>query len=700
MKAIVLAGIAGVGLGIFSTYAVLAPAGSEGDGLVKPSAGKTQRGRSSVLIPRDVSGLSLEELEKRFHGAKSVVEQSALIVGLSQLSSEQLESHYRAFLEKSRSGLATFQSESFAMEILGVWTEMNPDRALALVEEVAEDRPTEARELRGRVLTILAQSDPQRAYNIFNSLPAAEAGGDVVRMFGYRLAEGAPELAKKLYLDRPELTMNDKANLLRGFSESDPDFVIDEIAKLANTADHAWFVRFAVTDALRSRPDRAREFLDSDAAMEMKKVALQVLAGQGFEDDPDGTLALIATQHGETRLAGYEAVLSRLMDLDPKKAVTTVFSAENLKDLSRLGGQLVTDGGPSGRQAIVDFFTNEKNPNRRKELGDGLAQSLYQVSLPALKDLTERFGNEAPGGLRVGLAEKLVAVDPQKALAEVLEIDQSDHSMKWQVTRFMATLAKQDTESVARHFNEMTASENKSDQLENIVGELARNDWESGAALLASLERPEVERDAFERYGSQLAGQDVDAALEWSETVPEAVKLDVLGRVLPELAKNEPDSALERAQQLLDSVPDEDFEDALKISQSIGRGWAESEPESAAQWAAALPESARPKQHLRSVLGTWARRDSKGMKDWVLSMQNSELRDVGIGSTYSQVAENNPAQGTAYLLQMSPGEARSGKLAHHYRNWIRRDEETARKDLARQTFSAEERAAIKEILED
>jgi hypothetical protein len=118
--------------------------------------------------------------------------------------------------------------------------------------------------------------------------------------------------------------------------------------------------------------------------------------------------------------------------------------------------------------------------------------------------------------------------------------------------------------------------------------------------------------------------------------------------------------------------------EASESSQLLLRRWAETDPASAARWAALLPDEVFSKRSLmEQVALAWLETDMAKAIDWIRALPSSETRDALTITVVYEASRTDPITSLDLASALPEGSGRDDLLVHTVSQWAAEDVETA-----------------------
>ena len=358
--------------------------------------------------------------------------------------------------------------------------------------------------------------------------------------------------------------------------------------------------------------------------------------------DPDAARGMI-----DTHLSGSiyrDAMLSAIDELeraeqDPYAELESIVAGSGMGSQFRRVGQLVS------RVA-------EEDPVAAAELIDGLPASLREYATQALVTV---WSQTDPEEAARWLVEKNVQVSGQGL---------NDLARRWGQSDFEA----------ANAFAETLTGRKRAVFLTGLVGATQRLSKEELLAWVSRYEGepayPHLMVSAVQRF----AQDDVGAAIELIETLPERMQLDSYRSIVPSLAFRNPEAAV----ALIDEIGNESVRDELVPM--VSSAWAQNDAESALDWALGLPPGPSRDRAIGSITSSLMNFGMDFEVDRAIELIETlpeQERLASYRSVVPSLAFRNPETAVALIDQIGNESVRDQLVPVVARRWAQNDAEAA-----------------------
>jgi hypothetical protein len=161
---------------------------------------------------------------------------------------------------------------------------------------------------------------------------------------------------------------------------------------------------------------------------------------------------------------------------------------------------------------------------------------------------------------------------------------------------------------------------------------------------------------------------------------------------LTSISRGWTETAPEAAAQFAAGLPAGPAQDSAALS--VVSQWAASTPAEAAGWAWTFPDGTLRENALHNVFGTWLETDSRSLESWLGNLPAGTSRDAAVGIFADLLANSSPATSVQWLQTIQDPQARSRQLQNVAGRWLALDPPAARAWLAQSPLTQEQQAAL------
>lgn len=442
--------------------------------------------------------------------------------------------------------------------------------------------------------------------------------------------------------------------------------------------------------------------------------ALYALAGRANERDLDrliGEATRIADRFD--RRAALQILYSRYAELDPHAALAHL-AALNLDIDTQVIGTLFQSWAKEDVNAAIAAANAMDNLSRRRAAGNAILQTFAQTDPGRLDEVAARLqGNFDTDHFHAQAIALSANHAPRLALEQALALPTQGarHRAVYQVARVwarndpggafahgltIADLRQRSAflESVVGHwvgddprsaldavrslpsagdrdrllhnaiyhlagldprqaFEVAASLEGRaSDQaLQQVVDRWMQSDPEAALAAADTIADPAHKRQVLAAAARQYAERDPQAAVLWASQLPEQTRSLVYTRMLNQLARSDPQQALEIALN-------DDSGQRQRLIGSVIRSTSQQRPELAASFVARLPAGELRRQAASQIASNWAAHDPDAALAWVETLDDGDYLHA-TGALGFQLAQRDPDRAVAYLERLRPAARES-----------------------------------------
>ena len=438
-----------------------------------------------------------------------------------------------------------------------------------------------------------------------------------------------------------------------------------------------------------------------------RKALLSAFVGAS-EIDPAGAFASLKTTPG-VGPSHYHEVFDNWAETDPLAAARAALTVENPSDRRsalKIVGQEWAERDP---QAVLDWLdtvqlSSYERESIRKSALAGISRRDPKAALEILAGVDQGTRNRIlPDTIRY-LADK----DPQAAIDWIRQAPDgyAKNKAMEEALGELAQKAPLETIEIADNYPEM-----RENALVNAFGTLARNDLPDAMERLKAYEGDPVYSNLLRNLASSYAREKPEEALAWALDLPSEHRSQVLGSVVSNMSRVDPELAIKNLDKLatdenrsyhdsavqniasnwarrdpfaaaawLQSLPDSNGK-TNGISQVVHQ-LAEVDPVSAAEFLQTLPESPNKIQSISQVADQWARVDPVSASEWIGGLPAGPNRDAAASTLVNRIQRHDPERAIAWAESISDENNRNSHLRNVYRDWLRTDNTAALQSLA------------------
>ncbi len=252
---------------------------------------------------------------------------------------------------------------------------------------------------------------------------------------------------------------------------------------------------------------------------------------------------------------------------------------------------------------------------------------LYEMGEDEMKDAAAQrlFDYWATGSPRKAAALAEAINDPQTRLI-LLNIA----ALRWAVS---------DLTGAAAWARNLPDDNVRTEIMTAVSSEAIRSDPFEALRLITELSSSTAQTNVILRAAAEWAYQNPGEVMRWADQIEDLkLRQQVIEQIAVASAEKNPASAAVIALEKLPAGGDQD-----RALVSIVQRWAQSDPIAASHWVSQFPNDALGHDAMENLVTLWADMDLNASGKWLLSLQPSELRNVGI-QTYARVLSRTDAE--------------------------------------------------------
>jgi len=313
--------------------------------------------------------------------------------------------------------------------------------------------------------------------------------------------------------------------------------------------------------------------------------------------------------------------------------------------------------------------------------------------------------NDARDMALQGVASAWAEQDPASALAwaKALPVGKEKTDA---INSVIETLSQQDPNSAADIALQFPSGQNRDDLIQGIADNWAQKDpagalaWAdknltgqafdttaeksllqmdqtdpaAAAAALAQLSDPKVINTIVPLLASDWAGQDIQAAMKWAQSLPAdnaAVRNSAFSNVLNLWTFNDPAGAATYIQQNLATDPS-----FSTLAAQVVNTWGRDDPQAAFTWAQSLPPGDGQNSAVLAAMTQLAKIDPQTAWNNVQRLADSNVGQAQV-NVIAVWAKQQPIQAAAALQSLTPGDNLNTATADVAKSWLSQDRTAA-----------------------
>lgn len=401
--------------------------------------------------------------------------------------------------------------------------------------------------------------------------------------------------------------------------------------------------------------------------------ALYALAGRSdvtaLEQLIEDALSLT---HNQNRRAAVHILLSRYTELAPMKALD-LLNQLPADEANRLIQVVYHHWARMDVNGALTAALNEPDRQRQQQAARAIFQAWQDEDPQVLEQIRRRFAGRVDfSHLQMELLATRATHSPRASIEEALQL--TDQNMRWQAVSRIATAWAQRSPLDAYEFamgidNQVL----REAALNSIISTWAQTP--QGAA--AAFDRITESGYSSQRQSiylttvlNQLAANDPEQALEMADQLPASIRQQAYQTILQSWARTDVRAAVAMFEQLPNSPMRQ------QIQYSLVYEYTRQHPEEALQWASQASGNNR-QQLLSMVLTQMAGNDPQLALNSALSVKDPIQSAQLLSAILGTVASNNPQLAADHISELPAGQFRQQALRTIASQWMGRDPDAA-----------------------
>ena len=532
---------------------------------------------------------------------------------LTDLGLSQELAQWLSLQQKSRQDLSASLLIARDRKLLDVWAETaaaaDPQKAFDLLQSLPFK---EQSGVVGPFFAALGRTDPETGLELALQLPAHLSQSSIVSLVDSWTSIAPPETVATIVAQIPPPRQRDALfAAFRAWGKTDPEAMVDWAESLGPHYGNLGFrTLYQVRDPTETldlaarHPDSAYWLILAYAASELSRNGAEAFAT--IDKLPDGYMRDATIRHFAVTLSQRNpaAALALVKTLKPgDRALFLKTSARKLGSFAPLEvAEMIQHEnlGPASLLSLMNGWAEKDAPQAANWARANLkASTLFK----ALDDIYSTWSGQSP-------AEAAASLDslPPGQRAPLLP-------------KTAAAYAEKDPQTALAWAAKLSPLERMRVTASIFEGWATRDAWAAAEALQKQPPDPALD-DAFPRVGRAFANIDGEAATAWAAKLPET---DTRNRTISAIIDSWGSRDAAAASAYLDKLPPGDFRDHAVD------GFVDSvlnlDPESAAVWAHSIQDPDRRRRKLGNTLRYWRFKDQPAAQRFVQSLPAGELRE-------------------------------------------------------------------------
>lgn len=344
-------------------------------------------------------------------------------------------------------------------------------------------------------------------------------------------------------------------------------------------------------------------------------------------------------------------------------------------------------------EAPVRELQAEKDPEKRDQLTQTLSHQITDAEIPgALAALTALNLPEQPEigrELRRDLIERWAELAPNSASDWLGRM--SPGTMRTDSVKTLAqSWAKKDVAAALVWAQGLENGADRESAVVQVAYELARTDPLQALSRAVEIQSDSGREELMDYAAIQWAAKQPEEAAAWARKVEDGdLRQRLLAGIYSAWGDSDPSAAATAAVRSMEAGRDQN--DAVV---SIVQRWAQREPDIAATWVAAFPESELRDTAAREIVKLWADQSVEKSGAWLNSLEPGSLRDTAVSAYVEQIFPQSPASAVQWAAEIADPAKRQVEFEQLGQSWLEVDATAARAWIQQSSLSAEAKARL------
>jgi hypothetical protein len=210
------------------------------------------------------------------------------------------------------------------------------------------------------------------------------------------------------------------------------------------------------------------------------------------------------------------------------------------------------------------------------------------------------------------------------------------------------------------------------------IGRWTKQDPQAVAEFVGSLEDVELRRSATSSMVTSLSQSDPFAALAFIRSQDSDEKGDQMANLLLSTASNDYQTAIQIYEDYLPPPSEGDINGKFSSALiSMVTSWGRHDPEAAANWALSFPDGDTRNNAVANLARAWVKQDASVVSEWISKLPKGPARDHAILPLISVIRHGDPEAAFTWAFAVSEKRKRNGALLAVVRPWMEKDPEAA-----------------------
>ena len=471
------------------------------------------------------------------------------------------------------------------------------------------------------------------------SLPSSAADSDArfVALTSEPIDDPQRALKKALRLTDDKVRRQQLARIGWAWGKASPEEAWKQAAKISDTASRWQLQSAIVTTWASEQPAQAFAYVAALPRDWQRDQLMRQVTAELARQDPRLALELLANAKVSDRRAFQTIVADEWSRFDPAGAAQWV---ETLDRLTQLQLAYTIADAYIAHQPDEALAWALRISRLRGRLWSHMVGLLAQQNPQEALRLAQSAGNRAQRGRAMGaVLRNIAAEDPALAISYLKDLPAGPERMQT-TTQIALEMAKTSPEAALDWLADQPDAGARYQAMTNIVSTLAWEDVDAAAQLGDRV--PQEFRGSWINYvASAYAYEDVDKGIEWVKQFENEPGYEgIIGDFATGLAMTDPEAAFELVERTADGTQRDRM-----LTNMITSGMADQSPEIASRWITKMSDDNARAQAVEHLAGAWGQYDLQAARKWVLSQPTGAARDRGL----TQLASANASTADAAL---------------------------------------------------
>ncbi len=390
----------------------------------------------------------------------------------------------------------------------------------------------------------------------------------------------------------------------------------------------------------------------------------QALVGSLIRRDPQAALQLLEKQPGASQQEYlYQQIFDQWAQRDPSGASTAAqnLPAGNVREraLRAVAGSWASENPAAALEWAGTFQDTAVRTRLMSSIGEAWADADSKAALAWARTIDDPALRQQ---LFSSTLARIAQADPAEAMS-VLRTLPPGQVRDNTVSQVLTSVVRQDVKGALEFLELLPEGQIRDSSKANLINQLVRVDSKAATELLMTLP-PQMITDRVAQVANTMANENLDAALEWSRSLPEGqMRKNAMNGICAVWAGYDPRAA---AEWMLKEQPGADVSSVLAQ-------WASSAPRDVLTWARSVTNEDTRRGALTFVVQTLSRTDTAEARNVFMHDLTPEAQAASAPGLAQSLARRDLAGTRAWAESLPPGPARDGALSGVIREWASQD---------------------------